>query len=272
MPRRQVKIAHFQHFSNCAVTLVTHLVCPFAARAHIALNVTDTKYKLRETDLMDKPAWFTEIYQQALGADKGSTGKVPVLQDGDNVLTESSHVARYVDAKARAAGRTSLTPADPLVAVESELFGELAGDIIKGWYGLLMGQDAEKQDAARTGLVGTMGKMNEQLLAADARRAKAGEKAGPFIAGESLSFGDVMICPWFVRLAVLKSHRGFEIPSGLARVAEWSAACDAHPAIKSASKEDDYYVDQYKSYANGGMAKIMQQRKEDAEKKAKEEA
>lgn len=247
-------------------------MCPFAARAHIALNYTKTPYKLRETSLMDKPEWFTEIYRKALGADQSSDGKVPVLQDGDNVITESSHVARYIDQKARAEGRPSLTPANPVASVESEMFGELAGSVIKGYYGLLMGQEKEKQDAAREGLVATLGKMNEQLLAADARRKAAGEPEGPFIAGADLSFGDVLVCPWFVRLGVLKAYRDFDLPADLPRVAEWSAACGAHEAIKACTKEPEYFVEQYKGYADGSMAKKMAERKAKAEAEAKEKA
>ena len=36
--------------------------------------------------LSDKPAWFTEIYQAAIGADKSSNGKVPVIKDSDGTI------------------------------------------------------------------------------------------------------------------------------------------------------------------------------------------
>lgn len=73
--------------------LLTNPICPFAQRAWLALLETNTSYEEIIVSLKEKTPFFTETYLKALGADLKSDGKVPVLIDGDFILTESAVIA-----------------------------------------------------------------------------------------------------------------------------------------------------------------------------------
>ena len=69
------------------ITLVTNKICPFAHRVWLTLVEKDCNFVLKEVSLTQKEPQFTEIYKKAFGNDPNSTGKVPVLIHGDNILT-----------------------------------------------------------------------------------------------------------------------------------------------------------------------------------------
>ena len=74
---------------------LTNPICPFAQRVWLALLETETPHEYIVVSIKpgEKSPFFTETYRSALGADITSDGKVPVLVDGDTVLTESAVVA-----------------------------------------------------------------------------------------------------------------------------------------------------------------------------------
>ena len=78
---------------------LSHPICPFAERVWISLEEKKVDYEFKQVSLKDKEPFFTETYRKALGHDKKSDGKVPILIDGENVITESDLVALYVAEK-----------------------------------------------------------------------------------------------------------------------------------------------------------------------------
>lgn len=47
------------------LTLYTAKVCPYAARAELALAVAGVKYETFEVDLLNKPSWYAERINKA---------------------------------------------------------------------------------------------------------------------------------------------------------------------------------------------------------------
>ncbi|KAA0153073.1 hypothetical protein FNF29_01477 [Cafeteria roenbergensis] len=237
------------------LTLVNNPVCPFGARAHIAAaeHLKEGDYEVRVASLSDKPQWFTDIYRKAIGSDQTSTGKVPVMQDGDTVLCESAIVAEYIDRKFAADEGSRLLSDDPLKRAEAQLFVEQFGSrVVGGFYKMLWAPAGEKRDAALAAYTETMKDLDEALRAKDARSGTA----GPFFDGVRFGWVEVMLFPWLARRSALSVHRGWELPSGAGfeRVNAWVAACTARPSVVANTTPGDYYAAQYKSYAEKGDA------------------
>ena len=81
------------------LTFISNKICPFAQRVWITLEEKNLDYELKEVDLYKKEPYFTQMYQKSLGHDPKSTGKVPILVDGENIITESDITSLYLAEK-----------------------------------------------------------------------------------------------------------------------------------------------------------------------------
>ena len=88
--------------------------------------------------MTDKQPWFTEAYRSALGADPSSTGKVPVLQDGELMLCESAVIAEYIDEKFGGKAAPRLLPEDPAGRAAARLFVNKFEGPVKGTFGMFL--------------------------------------------------------------------------------------------------------------------------------------
>jgi hypothetical protein len=140
------------------------------------------KFEVKEASLVEKPAWFTEIYLKAVGSNPESTGEeapcaanrsyqgvqscvtvvptvcwlsgcrelagqVPVLQHGDTIMVESAVVAEYADRKFAASPEARLLSDDPLERAEAQLFVERhSSKVVGGFYKLLMAKAADREE------------------------------------------------------------------------------------------------------------------------------
>lgn len=96
----------------------------------------------------------------------------------------------------------------------------------------------------------------------------ASDRQGPFFLGPQLSFVDVQIAPWMVRLSkVLKPYRSWPDPEPGSRWEQWLIAVENNEHVKNTTSSDDLYTDSYERYAqnrpntselaeaiNGGMS------------------
>jgi RNA polymerase-associated protein len=90
------------------VKLYDAALCPYCARARIALAEKDLAYERVDIDLRDRPAWLSEL---------NATGRVPVLDDGF-VLPESAVIMEYLEE--RYPGQ-ALLPEDRVARAEARL-------------------------------------------------------------------------------------------------------------------------------------------------------
>jgi glutathione S-transferase len=78
----------------------------------------------------------------------------------------------------------------------------------------------------------------------------AADPQGPFFLGPNLSFVDVQIAPWMVRLnRVLKPYRGWPDPEPGSRWGAWVDAIENSEEVKRTTSTDDLYLDSYERYA-----------------------
>jgi glutathione S-transferase len=186
-----------------------------------------------------KPAWFSEIYRAALGADPASDGKVPVLQDGAFVITESAVVADYVAAKAGGA----LLPATPEARARAAIFAEQGvSKFVGAFYPLLRSSPEERAE-----------KTAAFLAAVAATGAALGASGGPFFAGAAVSLADFLLWPFVERVCVLEHYASLALPregAGFVAFAAWSDAMRALPSVVATRQEPAFFIDGYKGYAH----------------------
>ena len=72
-------------------------MCPFAQRVWIALEYFELKYEFKYCDLKNKSKEFISAYKKAKHSDTKSDGKVPVLLDKNQYITESALMVQYLN-------------------------------------------------------------------------------------------------------------------------------------------------------------------------------
>jgi RNA polymerase-associated protein len=147
--------------------------CPYCARVRIVLDEKGIEHELVPIDLDERPAFIVELNPPA--------GRVPVLEDGDFVLPESSVIMEHLEERFR---EPPLLPADPSERALARLlvfrFDDWLGDAYYDLYFSRPTGTRERVDAALAGL--------------DARLLTQ-----PQLAGESYSLADVAYVPWILR-------------------------------------------------------------------------
>ena len=90
----------------------------------------------------------------------------------------------------------------------------------------------------------------QELKDALATLVSAANPQGPFFLGPNLSFVDVQIAPWILRLSrALKPYRGWPDPEAGSRWATWVKAIEDNEHIKATVSTDELYLDSYERYA-----------------------
>ena len=111
-------------------------ICPFAQRAWITLIEKNCDFELTEVSLKEKEPFFTETYLKAYGADQSSTGKVPILIDGEDIFCESDLIAWYVAEKFKTGNE--LIPSDHALRLKVRWFGSsLATKVFSAFYSFI---------------------------------------------------------------------------------------------------------------------------------------
>jgi glutathione S-transferase len=222
---------------------IYHPTCPFAHRTWFTLELLKIDYEGRETSIAPgtKEPWFTALYKTALGADEASDGKVPVIADGDFILSESAVITEYVATKA---GAQNFIPVGKEKARSTIFLEQVFPKVLMGFYALLKAQETEAQENLKI-----------QLFAALKKVSKVMEEtsSGPYFLGEHITFVDVIIWPTFARFGVLKVFRRFEIPSSsdYERLNAFIAAISSTEAARKTQLTEEAYVAAYTPYANG---------------------
>lgn len=78
----------------------------------------------------------------------------------------------------------------------------------------------------------------------------AADPQGPFFMGSQLSFVDVQVAPWVVRLRrVLGPYRGWPEAEQGSRWRRWVDALESERSISMTTSGDELYLDSYERYA-----------------------
>ena len=83
-----------------------------------------------------------------------------------------------------------------------------------------------------------------------AKLVDAADETGPFFLGQQMSFVDVQIAPWVVRMRkVLGPYRAWPEPEEGSRWGKWVSAIERHRAVRATTSDDQLYLDSYERYA-----------------------
>ncbi|KAL2798458.1 hypothetical protein BJX66DRAFT_322798 [Aspergillus keveii] len=231
---------HTQATGTAAETVANHSIesdlklfgscfCPFVQRVWIALELKGIPYQYIEVDPYQKPQSLLEVNPRGL---------VPALRHGDWGSYESTVLLEYLEDLNF--DPPLLPPGDAKLRAHCRLWADYINrNIVPSFYRLLQEQNQQKQVAHAEEL---RDHFNTLVGAADPQ--------GPFFLGPSLSFVDVQIAPWMVRLnRVLKPYRGWPDAEPGSRWGAWVDAIENSGEVKRTTSTDDLYLDSYERYA-----------------------
>lgn len=242
------------------VTLYNNPICPFAQRAVLTLLEKKVPYEevlipLGGELMMTKsgkdpmPHWKGKTHADLVAIKDdykkniNSTGEVPTIKNGDDIVAESDVSSEYIDDCFPDSG-IPLFPKDP---AQRARIRHTMKDMNPGCvYGLLRNQDPAKDEE----LLG-------KLYAFLAKFAERASKEGPFFVGSEPSFVDLMWMPFYFRFNLLLPHyrKAEFIPSDAKaypwapRMKRWAAAVEARESFKKSSPPAEVIIRVYTGYA-----------------------
>jgi glutathione S-transferase len=194
------------------LVLISHPICPYVHRAAAMLHHKQVAFELRYVDLDVKPRpdWFVAMSPR---------GKVPVLLADDRPLFESTSIMEFLDET----HPPRVLPEEPFERARQRAWIEVANDLFAADFKVVTAPAGEV-DAARAVLDGVLARFEAEVR-------------GPWFAGERLGIVDLAVAPAAVRLELM-ARRGLPLLGGFPKVAAWSAALAALPAVVRATHPD----------------------------------
>ena len=211
----------FKLFGSC--------FCPFVQRVWISLELKKLPYQYYEVDPYAKPRDLLEVNPRGL---------VPALRHGNWSCHESSVLMEYLEDVAP--DGPHLLPNDAKARAYSRLWTDHVNrHILPCFYKYLQCTDVNKQPERAKELTEQIAKITE-----------AADHQGPFFLGKEMSFVDVQLTPWMLRMKrVLGPYRGWPEPPRDSRWGKWIDAIENADCVKATTSEDELYVDSYERYA-----------------------
>ncbi|KAH8697566.1 hypothetical protein BGW36DRAFT_397245 [Talaromyces proteolyticus] len=203
--------------------------CPFVQRVWIALEMKGISYQYIEVDPYKKPDSLLEVNPRGL---------VPALRHNNWGCYESNVLLEYLEDLDE--GVPLLPPGDAKLRAHCRLWADhINRHVIPLFYRVLMEQDTQKQ-------VTHAGELKDEI----AKLVNASHVHGPFFLGPAMSYVDVQIAPWIIRLSrVLKPYRGWPEPEMGTRWANWVQAIEQNEHVMATTSSDDLYLDSYERYS-----------------------
>ncbi|BCS24471.1 glutathione S-transferase family protein [Aspergillus puulaauensis] len=217
------------HSKESDLKLYGSCFCPFVQRVWIALELKGIPYQYIEIDPYQKPQSLLEVNPRGL---------VPALRHGDWGSYESSVLLEYLEDLNF--DPPLLPPGDAKSRAHCRLWTDFVNrHIVPSFYRVLQEQNQQKQIQNA-----------QELHDSFSTLINAADPEGPFFLGPNISFVDIQIAPWVVRLnRVLKPYRGWPDPEPGSRWGAWVDAIEANEAIKATTSMPDLYLDSYERYA-----------------------
>ncbi|RPB15015.1 hypothetical protein P167DRAFT_533592 [Morchella conica CCBAS932] len=204
--------------------------CPFVQRVWIALEVKGLNYQYIEVDPYKKPQSLLDINPRGL---------VPALKHGDWGCYESTVLLDYLEDLGVG---TALLPEHPQVKATSRLWVDHVNrNIVPGFYRYLQAQEQQKQV-----------ELAEELRIEIAKIVDAADVVGPFFLGPFITFVDVSIAPWLLRLSrVLHPYKGWPLAQPGTRLAAWINALEGSEAVGNTLSDPVLYLENYERESTG---------------------
>jgi glutathione S-transferase len=216
-----------------ALTLVSHVLCPYVQRAAIVLAEKRMPFTRRDIDLANKPDWFLKI---------SPLGKTPVLLVGDAAIFESAVICEYLDETVA----PRLHPADALARAQHRGWMEFSSQCLNTIAGLYNAADAAALRAKARDLHGKFVTLEAAL------------NQPPYFAGARFSLVDAVFAPVFRYFDVLDTIADFGVFTDTPKVRAWRAALAARESVRNAVAAD--YPQRLRAFLaarNAELSRIM---------------
>ena len=198
---------------SAAVTLVSHVLCPYVQRAAIVLDEKRVPFTRRDIDLAHKPDWFKAI---------SPLGKTPVLLVGDTPIFESAVICEYLDDTLA----PRLHPRDPLQRARHRAWMEFGSVVLNGIAAFYNAPDEAMLESRRNELV-------QRFTTLEAALA-----ARPYFSGEHFSIVDAVFAPVFRYFDSFERIGDFGFFEATRRLRNWRAALAARESVRRAVAAD----------------------------------
>jgi glutathione S-transferase len=196
-----------------ALTLVSHVLCPYVQRAAIVLAEKQVTFARRDVDLAHKPEWFRAV---------SPLGKTPVLLVGDTPIFESAVICEYLDDTLR----PRLHPADALQRARHRAWMEFGSAVLNGIAAFYSARDEGALLARRDELVQRFATLEAAL----------GD--GPWFDGARFSIVDAVFGPVFRYFDTFERIGEFGFFDATPKVSAWRARLAQRPSVRHAVAPD----------------------------------
>lgn len=223
--------------------LYSTALCPYAHRTRLVLTEKGIPFSLHEIDLLNKPAHFQEI---------SPYGKVPVLQQGEHRVWESSIINEYLE---EVFPLPPLLPQDPMQRAQARIWINFADTRLFATTAQLLYSPPSQEPHQQTQTLKTLA---EHLQFMEQEGLQNPVEEGAFWLGKNLSLVDFAYYPWFEQVGVLGYFRGFQFPSGLHRLERWWREMENCTSVQMLARSAETYIEGYMHFDRAWKAKQRQ--------------
>ncbi|XP_076450564.1 glutathione S-transferase omega-1-like [Babylonia areolata] len=211
------KGSEFPPLTKGKLRLYSMRFCPYAQRTRLVLAHKNIPHETVNVHLREKPDWFLE---------RNPLGMVPVLEQDDKVLYESLITCDYLD---DVYPDNRLTPADPFRKARDSMLVDYFGKKLAANFYKFMRSDGKDEEAKDT-LIKAMNNLEEQIAV-----------RGKFFGGDKVAMVDLMMWPWFERIAAIQKYCSSLVPSetNFPKMFSWMQTMLQQPSVKATSFSDD---------------------------------
>lgn len=216
------------------IKLYSMMICPFAQRTRIHLELKNIPFELVDLDICaPRPDWFLKL---------NPNGQVPVLTSGDEIVSDSSIVSEYVEERFPSPLPFGTDLADR--ARIRSLIKFVDTQFVPALYMLLAASTPEQRDQQIANTEDKWRWLNTYL--------SEREYTSGFI-GEDFGLAEISIAPFFLRYEVVSYYQDFEPPTGpgFELVEAWRTAILNHPIVRRTAESTTDLIKLYEDYTIG---------------------
>lgn len=199
---------------QAALTLVSHVLCPYVQRAAIVLAEKGVPFTRRDVSLARKPDWFLAV---------SPLGKTPVLLVGDTPIFESAVICEYLDDTLE----PRLHPADALQRARHRGWMEFGSALLNGIAAFYAARDEAALLARRDELVQRFATLEAAL-----------PEDGPWFDGARFSIVDAVFGPVLRYFDTFERIGDFGFFSATPRLRAWRTRLAQRPSVRGAVAPD----------------------------------
>ncbi|KAL3284658.1 hypothetical protein HHI36_018812 [Cryptolaemus montrouzieri] len=188
--------------------------CPYAQRIRLVLNAKQLKYEAVNINLKKKPEWYSSIHPEE---------KVPCLETGDELITESLDIANYLEEKYPS---PALYPAEPEAVKKEKALIDKINDVTSVFGKCMMNPKEKSAEEWVKSILSSMEPFETELK----------NRGTKFFGGDKPGMLDYMLWPWGERVKALGMLIGEKLPfsdEDIPNLIEWQKNMKLEPVCQA---------------------------------------